>query len=453
MGGLKRLFEPESVALVAVSRDPEKLSHMLMRNLVDVGPRARIYPVSRTRGSILGFDSYPSLRELPEAPDLVLISVTSDQVKNAITEAAEIGAGVAVVLSSGFGETRHGSGKQLERELLHIARGHGMRILGPNCLGIYNGHSHLNGSYLVQPVLHRGNISLVSQSGAFVGILVNELNTYGLGLASFASTGNQIDIRHQEVLEHLAEDPHTDVIGLIVEGIKDGPGFLSTLKRVTSTKPVVVFQIGRTSVGRRAAASHTGSLAGQFSIVRAAVNQGGAILAATSEDFRDALFTFSCNVDRLPQRSSVAIITISGGPSVAASDYCEEIGLSVPRLRDEVRHELSGYLPTFAADSNPVDMTVATRAEHFGPAVDVIMREPNIAGAIAVNWGFDRPEFAQAFVDAMQKYKKPVVAFVVENPSVQAIFRQHGILMLPSPERAARSYRVLCDYAKVRRIT
>ena len=450
MGDLKQLFEPESVALVAVSRDPDKLSHMLMRNLVQARPRARLYPVSRSRGAILGYESYPRLRTLPEAPDLVLVSVTGDQVKSAVTEAAEIGARVVVVLSSGFGETRYEKGKQLEEELLGIARGCGMRILGPNCLGIYNGHANLNGTYLVQRVLHKGNISLISQSGAFAGVLVHELNTYGLGLASFASIGNQIDIRHQEVLEFLAGDPNTDVIGLIVEGIKDGPGFLSTLKGVTRIKPVVVFHIGRSSVGRRAAASHTGSLAGDFSILRGAATQGGALVAATSEDFRDALFTLSCNRDRLPHGSSVAIVTISGGPSVAAADYCEEIGLSVPRLPDAVRKRLSGYLPTFAADSNPVDMTVATPPENFGPAVDLIMGEPSIAGAIAINWGFDRPEFAQAFVDAMQKHHKPVVAFVVENPEVRGIFRRHGIVMLPSPERAARSYRALCEYAKVK---
>ena len=216
---MKRLFEPESIALVGVSRDPEKLSHSLMRNVVEAGSRARIYPVSRSRGPILGFPSYPSVRDLPEAPDLVLISVTSDHVKDSIIEAAEIGAGGAVVLSSGFGKTRFESGKQLEQELLHIARAAGMRILGPNCLGIYNGRGNLNGTYLVAPVMHTGNISLVSQSGAFAGILVNELNAYGLGLAKFASTGNQLDISHQEVIEYLGQDAHTDVIGLIVEEI------------------------------------------------------------------------------------------------------------------------------------------------------------------------------------------------------------------------------------------
>ncbi len=148
MSGLKRLFEPESVALVAVSRDPEKLSHMLMRNLVEAQPRARLYPVSRSPGSILGYESYPSLLALPEAPDLVLISVAGEQVKSAVTEAAEIGAGAVVILSSGFGETRHRGGKQLEEELFRIARNRGMRILGPNCLGFIRPNLGLNVSFL-----------------------------------------------------------------------------------------------------------------------------------------------------------------------------------------------------------------------------------------------------------------------------------------------------------------
>jgi acyl-CoA synthetase (NDP forming) len=324
-----------------------------------------------------------------------------------------------------------------------------MRIMGPNCLGIFNGHENLNGTYLVRPPLQSGNISVASQSGAYGGILVHELNARGIGLGKFASTGNQVDISHEDCIEHFADDDDTEVIGLFVEGIKDGPAFLSAIQRVSKRKPIVVFKAGRTSAGRRAAASHTGSLAGDFQVFQAAVRQAGAIVAHTTDEFHDSLCALSCWCHRLPRENSVAIVTISGGPSVAAGDYCEELGLVVPPLSDELRDALRPHLPHFAAVSNPVDMTVATPLQNFGPIVDAVVAEPTISGAIAINWGWDRPEFAQAFVDASEKHEKPVLACAVENPLVQGIFRKNRVPNLTSPERAVRSYWTLVQQRKI----
>lgn len=450
MNGMEKLFAPKSIALVGVSRDPNKLSHMLMRNVVDAGAAARIYPISLSGGEILGFPTYSRLEALPESPDLVLVSIGSEHVKQVVTEAARAKAGFVVILSSGFGEMRDERGKTLERELVAIARFSGMRILGPNCLGVYNSQERLNGTYLVKPPQRPGNISLASQSGAYGGILVNELDARGLGLAKFASIGNQLDVRHQDVLAYFAEDPRTEVIGLFVEGIKGAPGFLDTLRSASHLKPVVVFKAGRTASGRRAAASHTGAIAGDFDIATAAFRQAGAMLATTTDEFFDYLSVFSCNSGRLPKDESVAIITISGGPSVIAADRCEQVGLTLAELSPETRRTLRGFIPDFAVDTNPVDMTVATRPENFAPAVEAIMAEPAVSGAIAINWGFDEPGFAYAVADAAAKLGKPVVAYVVENPRVQDVFRRHGIFMASSPERAVNSYWALTHYARVR---
>jgi len=447
-GGLKKLFEPESIPMVGVSSEPTKMSHWLIRNIAETGFQGAVYPISRRGGENLGYKVYTGLSEVPEPVDLVLVSVASKFVKGVIEEAAENRAGAAVILSSGFGEIRDKAGKILQEEILQIAREHNMRIMGPNCLGVYNAHKRLNGTYFARPPKYTGRISLVSQSGAYGGVLANEMNQRGIGLGKLASIGNQMDVRHQEVIEYLADDQDTDVIGLFVEGIKDGPGFLSVIKEVSRIKPIVILKGGRTDAGSRAVVSHTGSLAGDFNVAKAAFAQAGALVAETTEDFVDYLFALAHNCHQLPGDERLAIMTISGGPCVTASDYCEEIGLKVPELGEDTREKLREYIPFFAADSNPVDMTVGIPLENIGPCVDTVISDPDISGAIAINWGWDVKEFADAFVDAAKKYKKPVLAFASENPTVQDIFRRGGIINFPAPERAVKAYWGLFQYRK-----
>jgi len=448
-GGLKKLFEPESIAMVGVSGDPAKMSHWLMRNVVEAGFQGPVYPVSPRGGENLGYQVYTALSHLPEPVDLVLVSVAGRLVKGVIEEAAKNGAGAAVILSSGFGEVRDKAGKALQEEILQIARKNHMRIMGPNCLGVYNVHRQLNGTYFATAPRYRGRISLVSQSGAYGGVLANEMNERGVGLGKLASIGNQMDVRHQDVVEYLGHDQDTEVIGLFVEEIQDGPGFLSVVKAVSRTKPIVILKGGRTDAGSRAAASHTGSLAGDFKVARAAFMQAGALVAETTEDFLDYLFALAHNRDRLPVNECLAIMTISGGPSVAASDYCEEIGLKVPELGKATREKLREYIPFFAAESNPVDMTVGIPPENIAPCVNTVMADPDISGVIAINWGWDVEAFAEAFVDASKNHQKPVLAFASENPKVQDIFRKGGIVNFPAPERAAKAYRGLLQYRRM----
>jgi len=447
-GGLKKLFEPESIAMVGVSSEPTKMSHWLIRNVVATGFDGPVYPVSPRGGVNLGYKVYRSLSDLPEPVDLVLVSVASKHVKGVIEEAAENGAAAAVILSSGFGEIRDKGGKALQTEILNVARKHHMRIMGPNCLGIYNAHWKLNGTYFARAPQYIGRISLVSQSGAYGGVLANEMSQRGIGLGKLASIGNQMDVRHQDVVAYLGEDRDTDVIGLFVEEVQDGADFLSVIEAVSRIKPIVIMKGGRTIAGSRAAASHTGSLAGNFKVAKAAFAQAGALVADTTEDFLDYLVALAHNRHQLPLHEKLAIMTISGGPSVAASDYCEEMGLKVPELGADTREKLREYLPFFAAESNPVDMTVGIAVNNIAPCVENVMSDPDISGVIAVNWGWDVKEFAEAFVDASRKHRKPVLAFASENPAVQDIFRREGIVNFPAPERAVKAYWGLLQYRK-----
>ncbi len=449
-GDIKKLFEPESIAMVGVSSEPSKMSHWLIRNIAEAEFEGAVYPISRRGGENLGYRVYTDLSQVPEPVDLVLVSVASKFVKATIEEAAKNKAGAAVILSSGFGEIQDKAGKILQEEILRIARENNMRIMGPNCLGVYNAHKRLNGTYFARAPKYTGKISLVSQSGAYGGVLANEMNQRGIGLGKLASIGNQMDVRHQDVVRYLGGDKDTDVIGLFVEGIKEGPDFLSAIKEVSRIKPIVILKGGRTDAGSRAAVSHTGSLAGNFEVARAAFAQAGALVAETTEDFLDYLFALAHNRHQLPVNGKLAIVTISGGPCVAASDYCEEIGLQVPELGKNTRKRLRELIPYFAADSNPVDMTVGIPLENIGPCVDAVISDPAISGVIAINWGWDVKEFADAFVDASKMHKKPVLAFLSENPTVQDIFRQGGIINFPAPERAVRAYWGLLQYRRVK---
>ena len=450
MDSLRKLFEPKSIALVGVSRHPEKMSHWLIRNVVRAGFDGSVYPIARGEEEILGYRAYAGLEQLSGPVDLVLVSVASKEVKRVIQEASGIKASVAVILSSGFGEVADERGKALQEEILGIARRSGMRVVGPNCLGVYNGHKNLNGTFLAEPPAHKGKISLISQSGAFMGVLVNEMNSREVGLGKFVSIGNQTDLRHQEIIEYFGNDEDTSVIGLFIEEVKDGRGFLSVVERVSKIKPVVIFKAGRTTAGRRATLTHTGSMAGDFAVAQAAFKQAGALTADTTEDFFDSLFALAYNHDRLPKDDRVGIVTISGGPSVVATDFCGEVGLRVPELRPETQEKIRGYVPFFSAVSNPVDMTVGIPLSNLGPCVDALMSAPDISGAIALNWGWDVTEFAEAFVQARNRYGKPIVAFASENPKVQKILHKNGILNFPAPERAVKAYRGLVEYERVK---
>jgi acyl-CoA synthetase (NDP forming) len=450
MDSLKKLFEPESVALVGVSRHPEKMSHWLIRNVVRAGFDGFVYPIARDDECILGYRSYASLADLPGPVDLVLVSVASKHVKRVIEEASEIKAQIAVVLSSGFGETADEGGKALQEEILGIARRHDMRIVGPNCLGVYNAHKKLNATFLAEPPAYKGNISLISQSGAFMGVVVNEMNSRGVGLGKFVSIGNQMDVRHQEVIDFFCQDEETDLIGLFVEEVKDGRDFLSVIERASKIKPIVIFKAGRTPAGRRAALSHTGAMAGDFTVAKAAFKQAGALTAYTTEDFFDCLFALAYNHDRLPKNDKVGIMTISGGPSVAASDFCEEVGLRVPELSSSTKEKIREYVPFFAAVSNPIDMTVGIPLDNLAPCVDALMSDSDVSGAIAINWGWDVKEFAEAFIQAKARYGKPVLAFASENPVVQTLFHRNGILNFPAPERAVKAYKGLVEYSRIK---
>jgi acyl-CoA synthetase (NDP forming) len=445
LSGLDALFRPRSVAVVGASADPAKLGHALLRNLEEHGFAGDIWPVNPNASEILGKRAYTSLLDTPRAPDLALVTVPNRAVVDVVEQAAQRGAQALVVLSSGFGEAGE-AGRQAEDRIREVSRRSGLRVLGPNCMGVYNVDANLNGTYFWQLPRSKGRVSFVSQSGAYGGIFFEEAKQRGIGLSKFASIGNQLDVSHADAIAWLAQDPETAVIALFVEAVTDGLAFMEAVRQ--AGKPVVVFKAGRTHAGSRASSSHTGSLAGEREVYEAAFKQAGAISARDTEAFFDTIVALSVYEDRpLPASKRAAIMTISGGPCVIASDTCEEAGLEVPVLAPETQGRIRQLIPDFGATGNPVDMTPQVDPANIAGCVKAVTADPAVDGLIFINVGRDFPEFGTAFAAASERL--PVTACVIAAPA--ALRGLEGrVPNFPTPERAVHAYKALVDYARIR---
>ncbi len=438
---LDNLFLPSSVAVYGAStRDPSKLGNSLLRN-AKAGALDEIVAVSPSAGEAEGLTTVPSL---DHPVDLALISVPDRAVEAAIDDAASAGARCAVILTSGFGETGE-AGKAVERRIVERAATAGMRVQGPNCMGVVShlgGDRWLNGSYFWRITLRPGPISLLSQSGAFGGMFLSQVDNRGLGFRRFASLGNAADLDETAMLEWLADDEHTGVIALFAEAISGGRRFVEVVRSITAERPVVVLKSGRSEAGTRAAASHTGSIAGGHGAVSAALRRAGAIETHTSDEFFDVLAAVSSPQPR-PSGSRVAVVTISGGPSVLAADAATAAGLDVRALGPETVARLRAVVPDFAATGNPVDLTPQCALDAYEPAVDAVFDDPEIDGVIAINCGLDLEPFGRAVAAAARRTGKPSVGFVSDAPTVASLLTDGGIPLFPSPERAANGLAAL----------
>jgi acetate---CoA ligase (ADP-forming) len=439
---LTALFAPSSIAVLGVSRNPAKLGYRLLQNVKESGYAGTIHPVNPSGEAILGCATVPSVEALPEGVDLALVSVPAPSVPEAIKALAARGVRAAVILSSGFGEVDD-DGRSTQAGLLGSARAAGLRLVGPNCMGVYSAPARLNGTYFWDLPRAAGGISIVSQSGAYGGLIFRHLGTRGLGVARFVSIGNQVDVEIAEVLEWLVDDPATTLIACFVEALRDGPRFLAAARRAAGHKPIVMLKGGRSDAGRRAAGSHTGSLAGTWEVYRAACASARVVLAEETEEFFDAIETLVTIPRARPGGRGIAVVTVSGGPSVIAADTAEREGLAVPALSAATQTALRAVLPSFAAVGNPVDLTPQVEPARIGPAVRRVFDEPGVDGVVAVNVGLDIPEFADGVVAAARASGKPAVAFTADAPEITSRFRAGGVPVLPSPERAVRAWRAL----------
>lgn len=365
-GGFKRdfdtLFNPRAVAVVGASNVPGKWGFTIPVNILGGGYRGRVLMVNPREKTVLGFPSFPSLRDIPEPVDLVIVTIPAVKVLEVLGDASDIGVRNAVVVSSNFSEVG-GEGTELERALAEFANGAGITVVGPNTMGIYSASSSL--CAMGSPVTPlRGGVGFISQSGNLGVQLLRWGKSRGVGFSRFVGSGNAANTDMPEYLEYLGKDPLTDVIALYVEGLRDGRRFLEAARAITPNKPVVVLKGGRGKLGGRAARSHSGAMAGQPELFEGMFGQAGIVEASHSEEFIDIVAAF----DSLPRAvgKRVAIMTMGGGWGVVAVDACEREGLELAQLPAPVIEELDRVLPEFWSRGNPVDLVGnLRRSSHF----------------------------------------------------------------------------------------
>lgn len=427
------LFTPRSIAVYGASAtDSNKLGNSLLDNAASgAGEVLAVHPSADT------IDGIPAVASLDRPVDLALVSVPGQRVESAVVDAAAAGTKTGIILSSGFAETGE-EGRKVQDRIASVAGAAGMRLVGPNCMGVV---SHLgdgrwlNGSYFWATPDAAGGLSFVSQSGAFGGMFFEHLRSSGLGLSRFLSVGNAADITATDVLEWLGEDRQTTAIGMFIEGIDDGRRFVEVARAITARKPVVVLKAGKMTAGAKAAASHTGSMAGNHKAVQAGLRRAGVIEAADTESFFDAMDAAAVGLTRAAVRN-IAIVTISGGPSVLAADTAERCGLTLPELGNATIAELRSLVPPFAALGNPVDLTPQCPADNFIPAIESIYADEAVDGIVAINCGLDISQFGTGVARGLASTGKPTTAFVLDTPGVEAELAAAGVLRFASPERA-----------------
>ena len=339
MSDLIPLFRPKSVALIGASSDTKKYGYWTAKSLIDNKFQGEIHLISRSGGEILGQPTYPDILSVPGEVDLAIIAIAPKHILPIIEQCVEKGVKTGIVVSTGFGETGP-EGKEIERRMLEIARKGNMRIMGPNCMGMYSSAVSLNASIID---LAPGPMSLVLQSGNF-GIDLNfNAKKRGMGYSCWATIGNQMDVRFNDFVRYIEQDDHTKVMLLYMEGLRveneeDGRKFLEAARRTSVSKPIAAIKIGRSAAGARAAASHTGSLAGSERIFDAALAQAGVVRVNTPNELLDAAEAFSKCKPAHGKR--IAVLTDGGGHGVMATDFCEANSLEAPVLSEATQEKL-----------------------------------------------------------------------------------------------------------------
>jgi acetyl coenzyme A synthetase (ADP forming)-like protein len=456
-------FKPRSVAVVGASRDPGSIGYRILEALVTNRFQGPVYPVNPRAKVVSCIRAYPSVRDLPEPVDLAVLSVPREVVLSAVDDCATRGIRALVVITAGFAEA-DAEGRQLQAKLLDKGRGYGMRLIGPNCMGLLNTDPavQLNASF--SPVFPPpGRVAMLSQSGAMGLAILGAARQLGLGLSTFVSVGNKADVSGNDLLQYWEEDPATDVILLYLESFGNPRRFARIARRVSQRKPIVAIKSGGSKAGGRAAGSHTAALAAREVAVDALFRQTGVIRTETLEEMFDLAAALAGQP--LPRGRRVAIVTNAGGPAIQCTDMCEADGLTVAELSSEVKARLAAFLPAAASLGNPIDMIASASPQHYRQTIETVLATDEIDALMVIYIPVGLAETA-AIADAVREgvaaarargaAAKPVLAcwFGDQGSGRQAVCpaeRADHIPVYRFPEAAARALGKVAAYADWRR--
>lgn len=447
---LSFFFNPKSVAVIGASANAEKLGHSVLKNLIECGYTkvGKVYPINPTTKEILGIPAFQSVRDVPAPIEMAVIVIPHPYVPEALKTCGEKGIKGVVIISAGFREAGL-EGVEREREIVRIAEEYGIRIIGPNVLGLLDTFTPINASFAADSP-PQGPIAITSQSGALGTAILDWAQAGSLGISKFVSLGNKADVNEVDLLNEWAEDDNTKVILMYIEELSEGQRFLDTAREVSKKKPVVAIKSGVTQSGARAVSSHTGSLAGSEQAYHTAFQQAGVIRADSMQELFDMALAFGYQ-PRL-QGKKIAIITNAGGPGILATDALERAGLSLARFENNTLHELEKTLPDAASGSNPVDVLGDALADRFKFALETVAKDPNVDGLLVIltpQAMTEIEETARVVCETAIKGDKPILTCFMGEKRIKAgvnILVENNIPNYPFPNRAALAFRAMSMY-------
>jgi len=435
---LAPLFEPASVVIIGASERAGTIGAVLMRNMLDAGFRGRLYAVNPKRARVYGVECFPAVTDLPHGVELAVIATPAETAPELIDQCGLAGIKAAVVISAGFGETGS-AGAALEEKMLANARRHGIRLQGPNCLGIMRPSSGLNATF-ARGAARAGSLGLISQSGAVCTALLDWAAPNQVGFSSIVSLGASSDVDFGELIDYLVSDPATAHILLYIEGVRDARRFVSALRAAARIKPVILMKVGRYPAGSRAIQSHTGAMVGGDDVFDAVVRRTGVVRVKTVGQLVAAAQALASRIR--PQGNRLAIITNGGGPGVMAADRATELGLPLATLARSTIDSLQTALPDNWSHGNPLDLIGDADAARYGAAVKACLHDPAVDGALVIltpQAMTDAVATAHAVVDAAHGSRKPLLACWMGEQSVadaRPVFAAAHIPVLRTPEPA-----------------
>ncbi|MDI6632535.1 MAG: acetate--CoA ligase family protein [Thermoanaerobacteraceae bacterium] len=450
---LDSLFRPQSVAVIGASKNREKLGNVILRNVLRSGYGGAVYPVNPRETEIEGLKTFPSVSEIGKPVELAVVVVPAERVLDVARDCGGAGVKNLIVISAGFKETGP-EGLVREKELAELCRSYGMRLVGPNCVGLMDTHTPLNASFAAGFPL-KGEIAFVSQSGAMLVAILDWSLTVGLGFSRCISMGNKAGLDEADFFTAAVADPNTKVILCYIEDVKDGGHFLAAAEEATRHKPVIVLKSGTSRAGAQAASSHTGALAGSDVAYDAAFKQTGIIRVKKMSELFDLAMVFARQP--VPRGSRVAIVTNSGGPGIVATDNVEARGLEVARFTRETIEALRRELPLEASVFNPVDVMGDARVERFRFALDRVLADEGVDSAVVLlcHTAVAEPvETAAAIAEVKEKHpEKPVLAVYMGGESLAAgveLLAEKGIPCFSFPEVAVEALSGLVAYGSIK---
>jgi acetate---CoA ligase (ADP-forming) len=441
---LDAILKPRSVAVIGASRRPDTIGNEILANIVKYGFTGAVYPVNPKAPSIHSIKAYPSVADIPDPVDLAVIVVPKDHVLAVAESCGKKAVGGLVVISAGFREVGE-AGAAAERQLVEIVRRYRMRMVGPNCMGVLNGAADISLNATFSPTMPPfGHAAFVSQSGALGLSVLDYAKEYGIGISQFVSVGNKPDVSGNDLLLQWEHDDTVGVILMYVENFGNPRRFLEIASRIAKQKPIIAMKSGRSKIGARAAASHTGSLAASDAAVDALLTQAGVLRASSMEELFDMAMAF--NGPPLPRSRRTAVLTNSGGPGILAADALEPQGIELVDLSPETIARLRPLFPPEASLRNPVDMIASATAANYRAALDAVLGDGNVDSAVAIfvpPLGIRAGDVAESIAAAANAHPgKPVLAVLMGRdglPEGRAELHRAGIPAYIFPESAARA--------------